>query len=62
MKELLCDKSAFDVKFDKNFFLGGYFWQKNVNFGLNPNISDTKTDPFIPFGATLFVYLNHKGI
>ena len=35
---------------------------KIVNFGLDPYISDAKTDPFIPFGADLFLYLNHIGI
>ena len=38
------------------------FWAKIVNFGLDPHIFDAKTDPFIPFGAILFVYLKHIGI
>ena len=45
-----------------NFIKNFNFWQKKVNFGLDPHISDAKTDPFIPFGADLFVYLNHIGI
>ena len=40
----------------------GLFLAKNVDFGLDPNISDANTDPFIPFGANLFVYFNHIGI
>ena len=40
----------------------GLFLAKSTNFGLDPHISDTKTDPFIPFGADLFVYLKHTGI
>ena len=31
----------------------GLFLAKIVNFGLDPNIPDAKTDPFIPFGADL---------
>ena len=59
MTEWLCGKSVFDAKFYKNFNFLGYFWQKNFNFVLDPHISDAKTDPFIPFGADHFVYLNH---
>ena len=62
MKKWLCGTSAFDVKFDKNFHFWGPFLAKNINFGLDPHISDAKTDPFIPFGAYLFVYLNHISI
>ena len=40
----------------------GAFLAKIVNFGLDPNISDAITDPFIPFGANLFVYLKHISI
>ena len=40
----------------------GLFLAKNFNFGLDPHISDANTDPFIRFGADLFVYLNHIGI
>ena len=40
----------------------GLFLAKNVNFGLDPYTSDSKTDPLIAFGANLFVYLNHIGI
>ena len=40
----------------------GLFLAKIVNFGLNPHIFDAKTDPFIPSGANLFVYLKHIGI
>ena len=35
---------------------------KNCLFLLDPHISDTNTDPFTPFGADPFVYLNHIGI
>ena len=35
---------------------------KNINFGLDPRLSDTKTNPFILFRADLFVYLNYIGI
>ena len=38
------------------------FLSKIVNFGLDLHIFDAKTDPFIPFGANLFVYLKHIGI
>ena len=61
MKERLSGKCAFDVEFDKNFHLGAIF-DKNVHFGLDLHISDAKTDPFIPFGADLFVSLSHIGI
>ena len=63
MKEWFCGTSTFDVKFDKNFICLAIL-AKIVNFGLDPNISDAKTDldSFISFGADLFVYLNHKGI
>ena len=40
----------------------GPFLAKHVNFGLDPHISDAKSDPFIPFGADFFVYLSHIGI
>ena len=40
----------------------GLFLAKIVHFGLDPHTSDAKTDPFIPFGADLFVYLIHIGI
>ena len=43
VKKWLCGPSAFHVKYDKNFNFGGYFWQKNVNFGLDPHISDANT-------------------
>ena len=47
----------------KTSILGAIFGKKkHVNFGLGPHISDAKTDPFIPFGADLFVYLSHIGI
>ena len=62
MKEWLCGTSAFNAKSDKTSIFGAIFLAKNMNFGLDPNISDAKTDPFIPFGANLFVYLNHIGI
>ena len=29
VNEWSCGKSAFDVKFDKNFNFGGYFWQNS---------------------------------
>ena len=49
-----------------NFIKTSIFWlflaKKQVNFGLEPHISDAKTDPFIRFGADHFVYLNHIGI
>ena len=32
------------------------------NNGLDPHISDTKTDTVIPFGADLFVHLKHIGV
>ena len=35
---------------------------KLVNFGPDPHTFDAKTDPSIPFGANLFVYLKHIGI
>ena len=35
---------------------------KNVDFGLDPIYLTPKKTPFIPFGADLFVHLNHKGI
>ena len=42
------------------------FWgailAKIVNFGLDPHIFDAKTDPFVPFGANLFVYLKQIDI
>ena len=50
------------LNFIKNFNFGGCFWQKIVIFGLDPHIFDAKIDPFIPFGANLFVYLKHIGI
>ena len=37
----------------------GAIFAKIVKFGLDPHKSDAKTDHFIPFGADLFVYLNH---
>ena len=40
----------------------GLFLAKLVNFGLEPHVSDAKTDPYISIGANLFVYLNHIGI
>ena len=40
----------------------GLFLAKIYNFGLDPHIFDGRTDPFIPFGANLFVYLKHIGI
>ena len=49
------------LNFIKTLFLG-LSLAKIVNFGLDPHISDAKTDPFIPFGADLFVYLKHMGI
>ena len=35
------------------------FCKKNANLGMESHVPDAKTDPFIPFGADLFVYLNH---
>ena len=46
----------------KTSILGAIFGKKTVNFGLEPHVPDAKTDPLIPFGADLFVYLNHIGI
>ena len=46
----------------KNFIFWGAILAKIVNFGLDPHISNVKTEPFIPFRADLFVYLNHIGI
>ena len=46
----------------KTSYFGGYFLAKIVNFGLEPHVHDAKTDPFIPSGAAIFVYLNHIGI
>ena len=40
----------------------GAFLGKTVTFGLEPHVPGAKTDPFIPFEADLFVYLNHIGI
>ena len=62
MKEWFCGMTAFDVKFNKNLQFCWLFLAKIINFGLEPHISDAKTAPFIPFGADLFVYLNHIGI
>ena len=62
MKEWFCGRSAFDVKFIKTSILGAISFAKIVNFGLYPHISDAKTDPFSPFGADHFVYLNHIDI
>ena len=61
MKEWVCGRTVFDVKFDKKINIG-LFWANIINFGLDPHIPDAKTDPFFPFGADLFVYLNHIGI
>ena len=46
----------------KTSIFKGYFLAKIANFGLDPYISDAKTDPFIPFGADLFVYMKHTGV
>ena len=48
-----------------NFIKTSFFWlflAKIVNFWLDPRIFDAKTDPFIPFGDNLFVYLKHIGM
>ena len=45
----------------KTSILGAIFG-KNSQFRVRPHIPDAKTDSFIPFGADLFVYLNHIGI
>ena len=42
----------------KNFDLWA-FLTKIVNLGIDPHISDAKTDPFFPFGASLFVYFKY---
>ena len=54
--------SVFDVEFDKNLNFGGYFGQKSSFCGLDAPISNAKTDPFVPIGAYLVVYLKHIGI
>ena len=40
----------------------GAIFGKNRQIWVDPHISDSKTDPLIPFGANLFIYLNHIGI
>ena len=59
--EWLSGTSVFDVKFDKIRFWW-LFWGKIINFGIDAHTSDAKTDPFIPVGADLFVYLKHTDI
>ena len=46
----------------KTSIFGAIFGKKNINIGLDPHISDANTDSFIPFGADLFVNLNHISI
>ena len=43
-------------------FFGAIFRKYRQYCVRSPYISDAKTDPFIPFGADLFVYLKHIGI
>ena len=49
------------LNFIKTSILGASFG-KIINFGLDPHTFDAKTDPFISFGANLFVYLKHISI
>ena len=49
------------LNFIKTSIFGAIFG-KIVNFGLDPHMFDAKTNPFITFGANLFVYLKHIGI
>ena len=49
------------LNFIKTSILGAIL-AKIINFGLDQHIFDAKTDPFIPFGANLFVYLKQIGI
>ena len=46
----------------KTLRLEGYLWHETSNLDKACNISDAKTDPFIPFGADLCVYLKHIDI
>ena len=45
----------------KTSILGAIF-HKTRQFWVKPHIFDAKTDPFIPFGANSFEYLEHIGI
>ena len=55
VKEWLCGTSEFDVKFDKNFYLGAIFCE-NHQFLLDPYISDAKRTPSFLLGP-IFLYI-----